>query len=102
MADLELGEIIVFIMLCIPLFASLMVVRKRKEFAKWIPGFFCLFMMFLCTNVEAIILGDVFNFFEHFFAMMAGLTFCAAAVLDLYKSAIKTEEKQITSGGAYK
>ena len=84
--NLEVDEMIILIMTIFPLIALFGTVWKNKSVAKWIPAFFCLFMTFVCTNVEALILPDTFNFLEHFFSMMIGITLAGAAFYELYIS----------------
>ncbi|MFX1274599.1 MAG: hypothetical protein ACFFAT_06085 [Promethearchaeota archaeon] len=87
---------IILIMTIFPLMALLGTVWKNKTVAKWIPGFFCLFMTFVCTNAEALILPDTFNFFEHFFSMMIGITMAGAAILELYNIFNKSKYRRIS------
>ncbi len=85
-----------------PLIGLLGTVWNNKSVAKWIPGFFCLFMTFVCTNAEALAFPVIFNFFEHFFSMMIGITLALAAFLELYNSYNKRYVRRfshIKSGG---
>jgi len=84
--SLEIDEIIILIMTIFPLIALLGTVWKNRSVAKWIPGFFCLFMTFVCTNAEAVAFPEAFNFLEHFFSMMIGITLALAAFVELYNS----------------
>jgi len=84
--SLEIDEIIILIMTIFPLIGLLGMVWKNKSIAKWIPAFFCLFMTFVCTNAEAVIFPEIFNFLEHFFSMMIGITLALGASIELYNS----------------
>ena len=93
MPSLEINELMVLIILSIPVAFSPYLLKKRKDIIKWFPGYYSLFMVFLSTNLEAIIAPDTFNFLEHFFAMLTGILMCIAALLEAYSKVLK--EKSI-------
>jgi hypothetical protein len=62
---------------------------------KWFPGYYALFFVFLCTNLEAFIAPDEFNFLEHFFAMLAGILMCVAAIYEYYTKILKGSQSKI-------
>jgi uncharacterized membrane protein YadS len=84
MPELAIDEIIILIMTIFPLISLLGAVWKNRSVAKWIPGFVCLFLSFVCTNAEALAAPEAFNFFEHFFSMMMGITMAIAGVVELF------------------
>ncbi|MFX1569760.1 MAG: hypothetical protein ACFFCV_15490 [Promethearchaeota archaeon] len=92
MPSLEINELTVLIILAIPVAFSPYLLKKRRDIMKWFPGYYCIFITFLSTNLEAAILPDTFNFMEHFFAMMAGILFCVAAFYEYYSKVIKGKE----------
>jgi hypothetical protein len=95
MPSLEINELIVLIILSIPVAFSPYLLKKRRDIMKWMPGYYCLFITFLSTNLEAFIAPDEFNFAEHFFAMMAGILMFVAAVYELYTKIIKQAQPKI-------
>ena len=86
MPELAVDEIIILIMTIFPMISLLAAVWKNKTIAKWIPVFVCLFLTFFCTNVEALAAPEIFNFFEHFFSMMIGITMAMAAFVELFSA----------------
>jgi len=93
MPSLEINELTVLIILAIPVAFSPYLLKKRRDIMKWFPGYYCVFMTFLSTNLEAFAAPVTFNFMEHFFAMLAGILFCLAAMYEYYSKVLK--EKQI-------
>jgi len=89
MPSLEINELIVLIILAIPVAFSPYLLKKRRDIMKWFPGYYSLFIVFLSTNLEAFVAPDAFNFLEHFFAMIAGILFCMAALYEAYSKVLK-------------
>lgn len=89
MPSLEINELMVLIILAIPVAFSPYLFKKRRDIMKWFPGYYSLFMVFLCTNLEAFVAPDTFNFLEHFFAMIAGILMCIAALYEAYSKVLK-------------
>ena len=95
MPSLEINELVVLIILAIPVAFSPYLLKKRRDILKWFPGYYCLFMVFLSTNLEAFVAPDAFNFMEHFFAMMAGILMCVAALYEAYTKVLKGEQMKL-------
>ena len=95
MPSLEINELIVLIILSIPIAFSPYLFKKRKDIIKWAPGYYSLFFVFLSTNLEAFVAPDAFNFMEHFFAMLAGIFMCLAAVFEMYSKVLKGEQTKL-------
>ncbi|MHA1987332.1 MAG: hypothetical protein ACW98D_11885 [Promethearchaeota archaeon] len=95
MPSLEINELIVLIILSIPVAFSPYLFKKRRDIMKWFPGYYALFFVFLSTNLEAFIAPDEFNFLEHFFAMVAGVLFCAAAIYEYYSKILKKSQSKL-------
>jgi hypothetical protein len=89
MPELALDELIILFMTIFPLISLMGAVWKNRSIAKWIPVFICLFLTFLCTNLEALAAPEAFNFFEHFFSMMIGITMAIAAILEVFNAYTK-------------
>ncbi|MFX0023935.1 MAG: hypothetical protein ACFE9S_16530 [Candidatus Hermodarchaeota archaeon] len=92
MPSLEINELTVLIILAIPVAFSPILLKRRRDIMKWFPGYYCIFITFLSTNLEAFIAPDAFNFMEHFFAMLAGILFCLAAVYEYYSKVLKGKQ----------
>ncbi|MFW9773702.1 MAG: hypothetical protein ACFFFB_06055 [Candidatus Heimdallarchaeota archaeon] len=104
MPSLEINELIVLIIISIPVAFSPYLLKKRRDIMKWAPGYYALFVTFLSTNLEAFTAPDSFNFMEHFFAMVAGILFFGAALLEYYSKVMKGKQLKIThpKGGMVK
>jgi hypothetical protein len=92
MPSLEINELTVLIILAIPVAFSPILLKRRRDIMKWFPGYYSIFITFLSTNLEAFILADTFNFMEHFFAMLAGILFCLAALYEYYSKVLKGKQ----------
>jgi hypothetical protein len=92
MPSLEINELIVAIILAIPVAFSPYLLKKRRDIMKWFPAYYCLFIVFLSTNLEAFVAPDAFNFMEHFFAMMAGILICVASFYEYYSKVMKGKQ----------
>ncbi len=99
MPSLEINELIVLIILFIPAMFFPYLIKKRSDILKWAPGYYSLFMVFLSTNLEAFVAPDVFNFMEHFFAMLAGIFMCFAAAYEMYSKVLKGEQVKLNYKG---
>ncbi|MFX1388991.1 MAG: hypothetical protein ACFE9Z_02890 [Promethearchaeota archaeon] len=92
MPSLEINELIVLIILSIPVAFSPYLLKKRRDIMKWFPGYYCLFITFLSTNLEAFVAPDTFNFMEHLFAMLSGIFMCIAALYEYYMKVLKGKQ----------
>lgn len=74
---LEPGEIVV---LTVALVGLVPVMLRYSDDAKWfVVGYCCLVVGAIATNVEALFLGDLFNFVEHGVGLLgSGLAFAYA------------------------
>lgn len=84
MPSLELNEIIVVSMMGIAVAVFAILVVKRKQYLKYLPGFVCFLFTFIGTNVEALVAPDLFNFMEHFCVLLAGILIMLAVAIDFY------------------
>ena len=92
MPELEIGEMIILIIALCPMSFSYFVVKARRDILKWIPGYFCFYLNFLFTNLEALAAPDAFNFLEHFCLMLAGI-FLGSAVFHEFYTKVLNERK---------
>ncbi len=91
MPELETTELIILIIASFPIALSYWIVKARKDILKYLPSYYCIYISFVSTNVEALILPDFFNFIEHFSLMLAGIFMFIAIIYDLYTTVIKTK-----------
>jgi hypothetical protein len=87
--ELEVGEMIILIISMFSITFTLFVIRARKDILKWVPGYICLFITFISTNVEALVAPDTFNFLEHFCIMLSGICFASAFIHEFYITVMK-------------
>ncbi|MFA1611932.1 hypothetical protein [Halobellus rubicundus] len=75
---LEPGELV---LLTVAIVGLVPVILRYTDEAKWFTlGYCCLVVGAVATNVEALVLGDVFNFVEHAFGLLgSGVAFAYAA-----------------------
>ena len=78
MPEFELLEFLALILILIPFSFAYYILKRRKDMIPLLPGATCLVLSFACTNLEAFAAPEMFNFFEHFFIMLAGITFLVA------------------------
>jgi hypothetical protein len=95
MPELEVGEMIILIIALFPMTFSYFVVKARRDILKWIPGYFCFYLNFLFTNLEALAAPDAFNFLEHFFIMLAGICLACAAFYEFYTKILNERKNPI-------
>ena len=90
-------EFIVFILTLFPLTSFIYLSFKRSNLRKWLPAMFCLTITFACSNIEAFkMLETTFNFAEHLFSMLIGVSFLGGALLE-YISSISKKNNPIKS-----
>ncbi len=84
MPEFELLEFIPLLLCIIDFAFAPIVIKKRKEMLLVVPGASFLALSFLFTNIEAFVAPDLFNFLEHFFIMLAGISFLGAMIFMHY------------------
>ena len=80
MPEFELLEFVSLILILIPFSFSYYILKRRKDMIPLLPGATCIVLSFACTNLEAFAAPEIFNFFEHFFIMLGGITFLVAMI----------------------
>ncbi|MBD3194742.1 MAG: hypothetical protein GF317_06790 [Candidatus Lokiarchaeota archaeon] len=81
----------------IALLTFVVVVARRKEMLKYIPGFVCIWFTFLSTNLEALVLGDLFNLMEHLFILFSALFMLLAIFIEFYSQILKQKLAEQTN-----
>ena len=92
MPEFELLEFLALILILIPFSFAYYILKRRKDMIPLLPGATCLVLSFACTNLEAFAAPEMFNFFEHFFIMLAGITFLVAMLYTHVLKGSKTPE----------
>ena len=62
-------------LILIPFSFAYFIVKRRKDMISLLPGAAFMVLSFICTNLEALAAPDIFNFLEHFFIMLCGISF---------------------------
>ncbi|MBA7658507.1 hypothetical protein ES703_66463 [subsurface metagenome] len=91
MPDLEVLEIVALLVLLIPFSFEYYIIKRRRDMLPLLPGATFLVLSYLCTNLEAVFAPEIFDFMEHFFIMLAGISFFIGMV---YRYFYKTSNKQ--------
>ena len=91
MPDLEVGELVFLVIATIPMVLSYWIVKARTDILKYFPSYYCIYMTFLSTNLEALFLPDFFNFLEHFCLMLAGIFILIAISYEFYNTLNKSK-----------
>jgi len=81
MPEFEILEFIALLIIICPFSFAYYIIKRRKDMLPLLPGASFLVLSFLCTNLEAFAAADTFNFLEHFFIMLAGISFLIAMIL---------------------
>ena len=85
MPSFELLEFLSLLLILIPFSFAYYLLKRRRDMIPLLPGAAFLVLSFLCTIVEAFAAPDEFNFFEHFFIMLAGISFILGMGYRYYK-----------------
>ncbi|TFG03298.1 MAG: hypothetical protein EU539_12400 [Promethearchaeota archaeon] len=75
MPEFEIIEFIALLLILVPFSLAYYILKRRKDMIPLLPGATFLVLSFLCTNLEAFAAPDAFNFMEHLFIMLAGISF---------------------------
>ena len=97
MAHLELVETIASIIAVFALINFPFIVKRRKDFVKYLPGIFFLVITFLGESIEEIFLYDVFAIIENISLILGASLLIVAALMDLNVISIKIKYKRLTN-----
>ncbi|TFG13029.1 MAG: hypothetical protein EU535_05560 [Promethearchaeota archaeon] len=92
MPEFEILEFIALLIIICPFSFAYYIIKRRKDMFPLLPGATFLVLSFLCTNLEAFAAPDAFNFMEHLFIMLAGISFLVAMIFMHY---IKISKKPV-------
>lgn len=86
MPEFEILEFLAMIIVLIPLTFSIFIIKRRKDMIPLFPGVAFIFLSFICTNLEAFVAPDAFNFLEHLFIMLGGISFLLGMIFIYYNT----------------
>ena len=84
MPEFEILEFIAMLIVICPFSFAYYILKRRKDMIPLLPGTTFLVLSYVCTNLEAFAAPDVFNFLEHFFIMLTGISFLLAMIFMYY------------------
>ena len=98
MPSFELLEFLALVLVLCPFAFSYYILKRRKDMFPLLPGATFLVLSFLCTNLEAFAAPEEFNFLEHLFIMLMGISFLIGISYMYFKKsskkAIEIKEKK--------
>ena len=83
MAELELVELNAMIIALIALVNFPFIIKRRKDFVKYLPGIFCLIIAIVAENIEEIYLHDIYAIVENVFLLGGAILLILAALMEL-------------------
>ena len=95
MADLELVETVASIIAIISLINFPFIVKRRKDFVKYLPGIFFLVITFVGETIEEIFLYEIFAIIENISLILGAILLIVAALMDLNVISIKIKYKRL-------
>ncbi len=95
MADLELVETVASIIAIISLINFPFIVKRRKDFVKYLPGIFFIVITFVGETIEEIFLYDIFAIIENISLILGAILLIVAALMDLNVISIKIKYKRL-------
>ncbi len=95
MADLELVETVASIIAIIALINFPFIVKRRKDFVKYLPGIFFLVITFVGETIEEIFLYEIFAIIENISLILGAILLIVAALIDLNVISIKIKYKRL-------
>ena len=96
MVHLELVETIASIIAIIALINFPFIVKRRKDFVKYLPGIFFLVITFVGEAIEEIFLYELFAIIENISLILGAILLIVAALMDLNVISIKIKYKRLT------
>jgi len=94
MADLEIFELNSMIIGFLAIFVLIFVIRNKIEFSKYVPGLFCIIIVFIIEVFENEMYEEIFDFFENAAFLSGVILLLIAAVKEYYESNPKRKNIQ--------
>ncbi|KKK41610.1 hypothetical protein LCGC14_0704380 [marine sediment metagenome] len=89
MEHIDLVELIASIIALIALINFPFIVKRRKDFVKYLPGIFFLAITFVAETIEEIFLHDLFEIIESSSLLLGAILLILAALMELDVISIK-------------
>lgn len=89
MSELEIVECVAMVISFISVISFYYILKRRKNFSKYLPGIMCLILVFICTTLEDVILFEVFSFLENIFAISGAILLLFASLIEYYDTFLK-------------
>ena len=86
MADIEIIELNSLIIGCLAIFVLIFVKRNKLEFSIYIPGLFCIIIVFIIEVFENEMYEEIFDFFENAAFLSGVALLLIAAFKEYYES----------------
>ncbi len=83
MGHLAVVEFIAMIIAIIALINFPFIIKRRKDFVKYLPGIFCIVITFVAEVLEEIFLFNLFAIIEVFSILLGVILLILAALMDL-------------------
>ncbi len=92
MAGLDFVEFNAMIIGIIALINFPFIVKRRKNFIKYLPGMFFLILGFIAENLEEVIFHNFFAFLEQIFILSGAVLLVFAVIMELKMIILKNQE----------
>ena len=96
MVNLELVETLASVIAVIALINFPFIIKRRKDFVKYLPGIFFLVITFVGETIEEIFLYEIFAIIENISLILGAILLIVAALMDLNVISIKIKYKRLT------
>lgn len=92
MGHVEFAEFIAMIIAIISLINFPFIVKKRRDFIKFLPGLFFFVLGFIAENLEEVVLHHFFAILEQIFVLSGAILLVLAALMELKLISPKNKE----------
>ncbi len=89
MKHIELVEFIAMIIALISLINFPFIIKRRRDFTKYLPGIFFLILVLVFENIEEIFYHEISAIIENIFLIIGAILLVAAVFLDHNKTSSK-------------
>ena len=92
MSHIEFVEYIAMIIAIVSLINFPFIVKRRRDFIKFLPGLFFLVLGFIAENIEEVFLHNFFAFLEQIFILSGAILLVLAVIMELKMILPKNQE----------
>jgi len=89
MDHIEFVELIAMIIAIISLINFPFIIKRRRDFIKYLPGIFFLILVFVFENIEEIFLHEISAIIENIFLIIGATLLVTAVFIELKKTPSK-------------